>query len=61
MAKLERRSLKKKTPQRRTRSAPLFLRFTDEELARLRKAAGEFPFAAWCRTTLLKHANRVSA
>lgn len=60
MAKLERRSLKKKT-QRRTRSAPLFLRFTDEELARLRKAAGEFPFAAWCRTTLLKHTNRVSS
>ncbi len=60
MAKLERRSLKKKT-QRRTRSAPLFLRFKPSELAALKKAAGEFPFAAWCRSMLLRHANRVSA
>jgi hypothetical protein len=60
MPKIERRSLKKKT-QRRTRSAALFLRFTDAELARLKKAAGDFPFAAWCRSTLLKHTNRVAA
>jgi hypothetical protein len=60
MPKTERRSLKKKT-QKRVRSAPLFLRFKPEELARLKKAAGDFPFAAWCRSTLLKHTNRVAA
>jgi hypothetical protein len=57
---IERRGLKKKT-QKRTRAAAVFLRFTDTELAKLKKAAGDFPFAAWCRTTLLKHTNRVGS
>jgi hypothetical protein len=57
---IERRSLKKKT-QKRTRAAAVFLRFSDEELKRLKTAAGEFPFAAWCRTMLLRHANKVQS